>query len=292
MKIMKPNKKINLCVIGGEGALKVFSDINDLLKYSLQNLGYETQISSSNIINDENYINILIGGHLLPVEHLSIIPENTIFLNTEQLDSLSVSEKSLYIEWYERIIFAARRFETWDYSTRNIEHFNRKLGIKVKYLRLGFQKELKRIVNKSNKDIDILFYGSINQRRAEILSQLQNMGLNVVSLLNVYGKERDDYISRAKIVLNLHYFNAEIFEIVRCFYLMSNEIAVVSEINPNTQIESYYRNGVYGVPYEKLVQTCIELLQNEEKLDQLRFDSLNTIMQLSQEKIMQEILVR
>lgn len=287
---IQQDKKINICIIGGEGALRLFSDISDLLKFSLKELGFDVDLSSSNIINGDNYINILIGGHLLSKENLEIIPKNTIFLNTEQLDSLVNYDSEPYINWYESIIFASKRFTVWDYSIRNIAHLKQRYGIEAKHLTLGFQKEIKRIINKNNKDIDVLFYGSMNHRRMKILAELQNRGLNVVSLLNVYGHERDEYISRAKLVLNLHYFDAEIFEIVRCFYLMSNEVAVVSEINESTHIDECYRNGIYGVPYDKLVETCIELVKNEETLDEIRFNALDTMLKIPQWKIMQRML--
>lgn len=284
------DKKINICIIGGKEIIKLFSDISDLLKYSLIELGFDVTLSSANVINDDKYINILIGGHLLNIESLTAIPKNTIFLNTEQLDSLVNKKDKPYTDWYERTLFAANNFVVWDYSMRNVMHFKNHHNIEAKHLVLGFQKEVKRIINKNNKDIDILFYGSMNERRMAILAELQKRGINVVSLLNVYGEERDKYIARAKMVLNIHYFDAEIFEIVRCSYLMNNEIAIVSEINEGTHIDPCYRNGVYGVPYDKLVETCVALLKNEEKLDELRFNALDTMLKIPQSKIMKEML--
>jgi hypothetical protein len=46
---------------------------------------------------------------------------------------------------------------------------------------------------------------------------------------DVWGPARDELIARAKVVLNLHYYEAAIFEQVRVSYLLNNEALVISE---------------------------------------------------------------
>ena len=62
------------------------------------------------------------------------------------------------------------------------------------------------------------------------------MGINVKALFGVYGRERDKLIARSKIVLNMHHYSSQIFEIVRVFYLLTNRKAVVAECNARDAI--------------------------------------------------------
>jgi hypothetical protein len=63
-------------------------------------------------------------------------------------------------------------------------------------------------------------------------------------LAGVYREERDRLIARAKVVLNMHYYDARVFEIVRVSYLLSNEKAVVAECGATTTIEPDIRDAV------------------------------------------------
>ena len=49
----------------------------------------------------------------------------------------------------------------------------------MSHLKIGYQKELIRIEKNNNKDIDVLFYGLVSDRREKILNALKDCGLNV-----------------------------------------------------------------------------------------------------------------
>jgi len=120
------------------------------------------------------------------------------------------------------IFFHSR--EAIEYSPKNIEKFLQ-VGIdKTKLLKIGYQKELARLDLSKPKDIDVLFYGSMNERRKAILDELELKGLKVKTLFGIYGQERDHWIERSKVVLNHHYYESQIFEIVRVFYLLTNSV--------------------------------------------------------------------
>lgn len=202
--------------------------------------------------------NIIIGFFLLGPEWMSQIPPDTILLNTEQmlLDNPPTRWPSSILDW-------VRKFETWDYSERNIQKFQSDLIFGVKKLQIGFQEKLARIKSSENLDIDVLFYGAGNDRRWKIIFELRDAGLKVEKLFGVYGRERDEYIARSKVVLNLHYYKSQIFEIVRVFYLLTNSKAIVAEVNPTTSIDPIYHDGILGVPYENLTSACISLVKDK-----------------------------
>jgi hypothetical protein len=112
------------------------------------------------------------------------------------------------------------------------------------------------------QDIDVLFYGSVNERRARVIVELRNRGLNAQAVFGVYGAPRDSLIARAKVVLNLHYYDTSIFEIVRVSYLLANRKAVVSECHDGTEIDPDMVDAVRLAPYEQLVDACVDLVND------------------------------
>ena len=108
-------------------------------------------------------------------------------------------------------------------------------------------------------------------RRREILDDIENAGISVARLFGVYGKERDAVISRAKIVLNLHYYKAPIFEIFRVSHLLANKKCVVSENgNQDKELEIFADHAIAHVPKHRLIETLKELLADKKKREFLK----------------------
>ena len=155
-----------------------------------------------------------------------------------------------------------RRYPTWDYSQANIEYLAA-LGLpRPTHVPIGYVPELTRIAP-APEDIDVLFYGALNGRRYAVLKDLHDRGLRVKWLPGTYGASRDAWIARSKIVLNLHYFEAKIFAVVRVSYLLANRRAVVSEHSADPALERDLEAGVAFADYDGLVDRCVELLGDE-----------------------------
>ena len=107
----------------------------------------------------------------------------------------------------------------------------------------------------------MLFYGSLNDRRREVLLKLEAAGARVHHAFGVYGEERDALIARAKLVLNVHFYESKVFEIVRVSYLLANGKAVITEPSPDL---GRLAGGVAVFEYDGLVQGCLEFLANEK----------------------------
>ncbi len=204
---------------------------------------------------------IVFGSHLLDERGFEALSPDAIIYNSEQIQADSPWLSSPYCA-------ALRRHSVWDYSAENVRRAT-ELGIGTfRHVPLGYVPELSRIAPAS-EDIDVLFYGSINQRRRVVLQALEAAGLRVVALFGVYGEERDRAIARAKVVLNMHFYEAKIFEIVRVAYLLSNAKAVVAECGADTMIEPELREAIVGVPYEGLVDACQQLVGRSEQRQSL-----------------------
>ena len=150
--------------------------------------------------------------------------------------------------------------EIWDYDLQNIEFLRERFGIIPKLRPMMHTMAIKTIpvVAPEKKDIDVLFYGNINPHREHMLSEIQKMikPRKIVYVTNVWGKELDEYLSRAKIVLNLHYFPTVRQEQVRMFHPVCNGICVLSEYSQ----QNYMGKSILNVPTEHLDIACYELL--------------------------------
>ena len=274
--------RLNICLVKPDNYIHsyAFLELGELLYFSLKELGHEVSFGFNSI--EPSATNILIGCHLLDLSFIAQIPASTVILNTEQIYGET--------DWNKPIFAWAKHFQIWDYSPKNIEKLNQ-LGIeRTKLLKIGFQKELARLDLSGPKEIDVLFYGSVNERRKAILDGLEARGLKVKVLFGVYGKDRDEWIERSKVVLNHHYYESQIFEIVRVFYLLTNSVAVVGEVNNTTSIDSIYKDGIYASQYEGLISNCLELVSNQALRDQVQSKALQAISQYPQALFTEEML--
>jgi hypothetical protein len=98
------------------------------------------------------------------------------------------------------------------------------------YLENYYNLQITNKINFCNKDIDILFYGTINDRRKKILDILNNK-YRVVHFKD-FSKNNQlcNYIERSKIVLNIFYYeHNKIFDYYRNSFLIANKILLISE---------------------------------------------------------------
>ncbi|CAN4275587.1 hypothetical protein MCERHM32_01545 [Methylophilaceae bacterium] len=278
--------KYNVCIIKPAGYLHsgAFSELAELIAYSLEDLGYESSISLNETYTDSR--NIIIGAHLLDTSHIKEIKSrfpSTVILNTEQVTNISD-------QWSNSLFTWITNFEVWDYSNANINFFKKQGITDIKFLSIGYHPKLTRIKKSENQDIDILFYGSTNDRRLKVLNKLKSYGHNVAIIFGAYGEKRDNLISRSKIVLNLHRYDFKIFEVVRVFYLMSNSKAIVAEMSPDTDINPIYMGGFYSTDYDLIAESCNELLQNSFMREALEREGLQLIKNYPQSQLTKLVL--
>jgi hypothetical protein len=241
--------KYRVVIVAPEGYRHAlcFTEVAFLLKNSLCGLGHDCEMGINEFAKDRT--NIVVGYHLLRYgDHLlscRYIPY--------QLEQLSTAE-GVFSDNVKALLATAS--EVWDYSPENIA-FLKAAGITAKHLPVGYHQSLEQVPGSLQKDIDVLFYGSVTERRKAVLDELERMGAKVKVLFGVYGKERDACIGRSRIVLNIHFYDAKIFEAVRVSYLLNNRCCIVSEESPQYP---YAGVNIPLVPHEKLVARCMELL--------------------------------
>lgn len=198
-------------------------EVCQLLVSSLESLGKSCRFRVNEM--DTETVNIVLGYHLLAASVREHLPSFRAILY--QLEQLSDRE-GWFTEEREALLRSA--WAVWDYSPENAAFLRRRGFNKTMCLPLGYHPRLERIQHRkeTDKDIDVLFYGAVNDRRKSVVHELRKR-LRTEWLFGIYGEERDAYIARAKIVLNVHFYEAKILEQVRLAYLLNNRCFVVSE---------------------------------------------------------------
>ncbi len=261
---------------------RAFDEIIDSITASLDKLGLTQEKSTNHIKTDKT--NIIIGWHLLNEGQLLQLPKGTIIYNLEQLDVKNKHLITKILKFPDNLIL-------WDYSRKNIKAL-RSYGFKNKahLMQPAYSPALNRISKPTTQNIDVLFYGSINERRQRVINQLKQLGLNTQVVSGLYGEERDNLIARSKVILNMHYYESSIFESIRVSYLLANSKAVVTEIGNDTEIDVAFKECVYGVDYNKLAQACFKLVKDDDLRGKYEAQALTNFMKFKQENLLSEAL--
>ena len=258
-----------------------FKEVAESIYYGLIELGFTAYFHESTIIVEAQ--NIVFGSHLIP--DMTTIPDDSILFNLEQLSLDSQWCNDLYLSYL-------KKYRVWDYSLKNIIWLKQNnINSSAKIIPIGYSPKLFRIPKAEVQDIDVLFYGAINERRSRILDELRATGLNVVSLVGVYGNELAPYISRSKVILNLHFYEIKIFEVVRISYLLNNKKAVVSEVGKDTEIDQDLREAIIAADYDELVGACIRIVHDEVLRVKMEEKGYEIFSARSQANILKDALI-
>ena len=214
---------------------------------------------------------------IFTINSVKKLPKNYIVYNFEQL----ITSRKWSNDFFERCSKAKMIF---DYSLENIKVFKEK-GLNAEHFPFGWTPfhEYEGIIR--SKDIDVIFLGSKSVRRDSVLSKLGGIYYSD----NVFGERYDDLVNRAKVSLNIHYYEgSSILEVARIVPLVSRGVIVVSERSD----DKYYDNRMDGIiiyidDIEKLDVMELGLLYNRKKCirsKSLLLERLNMV-ELNKDKI-------
>ena len=250
-----------------------FAEVAEGLHHTLRTLGHDSVLTDRLDLADRR--TIVLGSNLL--DRFGIQPpRDCILYNLEQVDDDSTWMTNSLLELF-------RRHPVWDYSQLNIDQLVAKGLPRPTHVPIGYVPELSRITPEA-EDIDVLFYGSTNERRFAVLQELRARGFRVESIFGVYGAARDAWIARAKIIINIHYFEAKVS------YLLANKRAVVSERGADLTQERELESGVGFADYDQLADRCTELLGDERARRELAEQGHRMFSARSQAEILRPIL--
>lgn len=234
--------------------------IAKLLQFHLKKLGIYSQIITE--IPQEGFSNCL---------HIVLCPQVFKFLPQKyvvfQLEQLSENSKS----WNDRYKLLLRNaIAVFDYSCRNINFLqNSNLKLKRLFYLPIFSKEV-RLHRVASYKYDILFYGSLTERRKLILTQLKK-DFSIHIITNVFGEKILDEIRQSRVVINLHSYDNSLLESARLAECLSLGKVVISESGIDQENYKYFEDIVHFVPpgnLDELKQTIKDVLKNTNFYDQ------------------------
>ena len=232
---------------------RCFDDVIVPLYHALVNLGFRAEIRYESTRPDST--NIVFGLNNPDFASKLHLPEGSIIFNLEQYTEGS----RWFTKEYSQLLGA---FSVWDYSLRNCQLLQKELSISPEHVRLGFVDEMVQIPANDWPTSGLLFYGSLNQRRRDILKQLRQKKVDLRVENGIFGARRDFQIFASKMVLNLHYYEPAILELPRLGYLFANRKPVVSELQETTEIYPDHEETCFFFPREEIAERVPALLAN------------------------------
>jgi len=242
-----------------------FLEVAETLHRALTALGHDSLLTTEGRLTGRRHI--VLGSNLLPSYPLPLA-DDTILYNLEQVQ--------LGSPWFRpELLELFRRYTLWDYSPRNVDALAA-LDVKVaRVVPIGYVPELTRIQHADEPDLDVLFFGALNQRRIAVIEGLRAAGLRAEAVFGAYGPERDALIARARVILNVHYYDAKVLEMVRLSYLLANRCCVLSEVSADREEDEALAEGVWFAAYDDLVARARELVADaalRERIAQRGFE--------------------
>lgn len=244
----------NICHICVNEHRHIFDDIIQTIQGALVDLGHDCTVMQNTM--KIGRINIVIGSTIFLQDRRNAIDDlkKRPYI-AYQLEQMSAQAGLVaYNQPYYDVLEAAERI--WEYSPAGMAFLGRtRLRDKTVFLPPAYHRSLEKFTPApaGEQDIDVLFYGTVTDRRMRIVQQLRAAGVNAFALFGAYGEVLHDYLRRSKIVLNLHgSSDLVVLETVRLSFLLANQCFVVSE----TGEYNPYGDGVVFADYDELVETC------------------------------------
>jgi len=240
----------------------VFRDLVESLQYVFTQRGVIVNVTHD-LNKDDLNTWLLFGVNELPPSIL--LPKNYIVY---QLEQISVEGNKWLTQKYLEIMKGAK--QVWDYSIKNVNFLNRYNVKNVLHVPISFSENLKAVdcssISDTEKDVDILFIGSISPRRKELLERFKLLkDINVmIADGGLWGDERTALLKRSKIIINIHFYGSEsLLEMARLSVLLANKCFIVSETGGDASMDKKLDKGVVFGRYNELVSLCRKYLPAE-----------------------------
>jgi SAM-dependent methyltransferase len=215
-----------------------FLDPARYLRHQLRRFGVEVTMAKNRLRKDA--VNLVFGTHLgfdpnLRERH------PCLFVNLEQLGpgGAKVSEEYLKLLRTSGVV---------DYDLANVGAYGADPS-DVPLIPFRHAPYLEKAAAEAapleQRPIDLLFFGSMNERRKRMIERIEACGVTVAMFDQpLYAEERDHYIRQAKAVLNCHFYESATFEQVRAFHCLSLGTPLISERSPLTRPDAPFDQAV------------------------------------------------
>jgi len=176
----------------------------------------------------------------------------------------------------------------WDFSEHNVAKLKEAGCPRVHLCRIGYRPKTVQAIE-TTKDIDVLFLGSMNHRRLHILNSLRANGVKVHDT-PAWGDERTRLIARAKVVLNVHYYDYSVLEMVRLGPMIEQGAFIVSEQGADRDMDLAMNGGIVFAHYDHVIQTVLDYLGRPSERDRLASAAVEKFRAMSQKSEVERCL--
>jgi hypothetical protein len=237
---MAPNasREIHLCVVQPLNYVHSMGLLDAALhfRHQFESLGARVTVGKNRYRRDA--VNLVFGAHL-GFDAAILRAFACVFVNLEQLGAGGSSWAPAYLD-------LLRGGAVIDYDADNLAAYGGAPG-EVPIIDFGFAPYLQpaQVIALEDRPIDLLFVGSMNDRRRHLIERIERCGRTVTTFDGpVYGPERDAFIAQARAVLNCHFYDSARFEQVRAFQSLSIGTPVVSERSGRSRPAPAYERSV------------------------------------------------
>ncbi len=187
-------------------------------------------------------------------------------------------EQSVSSRWFTDDYLARleNSLAIFDYSLKNIEFLQDK-GLsyrQIYHLPVGFFP--RELADSVPETVDVLFYGDINndRRRAYVAELKKHFSVKIIN--NLFGDALYAEMSKAKVVVNIHYYEGALLETTRIYECLSQNKIIVSEESADMDEYSELLPLVDFVPVND-IQAMVEKVEHWVSSDVARKERNNEI---------------
>lgn len=244
----------------------VFTEIALCLRDALRAAGFQAE----HLVNEANPDGVSIV--FVPTDQwrsavAQLDPARTVLFNMEQLGSDSPMSRGDYVP-------SLARWTVADYHTANVEWLRRTNGPHQRVHEIPVVPCDSVVFTRDpdqRPEVDVLFFGSENERRTRIFEQLRAAGLSVEVVGGAYAWELTPAVQRARLVLHVHYYETRLFPVARMLQPVASGVPVVCETSVCPALNDWSGSGIVFADHDRLVQSCVELLaEPARQLDAVR----------------------
>ena len=229
---------INIAIIQPHGYVHslVFLDVARAMRHGLRCIGISAHISKNRLRSD--CTNWILGGHLALRPDL-LEGYRCVVVNLEQMGTAGAALPAEYRH-------LLKIHPVLDYDPQNLATYQIP-GLPTGVFEFSHGPYLvPSAIPLQDREIDLLFYGSVNERRRELFGRIEAAGVSVTYFDNpIYAEERDHFIRNAKAVLNCSFYEAYRFEQVRAFHCLSLGTPVICERILDQHIPSRFQDSCF-----------------------------------------------
>ncbi|MGF6876461.1 DUF4915 domain-containing protein [Paraburkholderia sp. MM5477-R1] len=217
------------------------------------------------------------------VPHIVICPQ--IF---EHLPSFYVAfqmEQSVSSRWFtpEYFRMLENSYAIFDYSIDNVAYLQDK-GLsrrQIYHLPIGYIPNYCPGLDDVEPDYDVLFYGDVNNdRRRHFIGEIEKH-YHVKVINNLFGRELQEEVARAKLVINVHYYAGALLETTRIYECLSLNKLIISESSSDIKRHSELAELVDFVEIDDvsaMISRIDHWLKNDD-LRRLRIDTNRKVLE-------------